>query len=95
MSEQDLQPVSTKDALVKAVADLWSQVIQSGEDYVIFYDHYGNPARIRKDQDDYYVAWAVDQHGKSVWDENGEPIENPRHAALLAFQGPVLGRTDP
>lgn len=93
-AEGEPQGQSTHDKLARAVADLWSQVIESGDDYVVFHDHYGNPARVRKVGGSYYVAWAMEEGDAGVWNENSSPIDNPRQAALYAFQGPVLGRTD-
>jgi hypothetical protein len=82
----------TKDDLRRAVADLWSQVLDEGDDYLVLADHYGNPARLRIVPDGVQIAWAVDKDGTSVWDEPDHVFADARHAALHAFQGPVKGR---
>jgi hypothetical protein len=79
--------------MTRAIADLWSQVIESGDDFVIFHDHYGNPARIRIENNEYRIAWVVETNGQSRWDENERAFDSPREAALYAFQGPTLGRS--
>ena len=84
---------TSAEAMVSAVSDLWSHVIESGDDFVIFHDHYGNPARIRIDDGKYRIGWVIEEAGNSRWDENERPLDNPREAALHAFQGPLLGRT--
>jgi|SRR5581483_3104185 len=83
---------SPLDAMRRAVTDLWSQPLQTGDDYIVFADHYGNPTRIRMDGDQYFVAWAVEDGNSSRWDEDPHSYDNPRHAALHAFQGPAKGR---
>ena len=83
---------SVGDQLRRAIADLWSQPIESGADYVVFYDHFGNPARIREQEGAYLIAWAVESP-TAGWDEYGRRFDNPRQAALHAFQGPEKGRS--
>ena len=77
--------------MTRAIGDLWSQVIQTGADYVVFYDHYGNPARVRYTDDGYLIAWVDDAAEEPVWNESERTLDSPREAALRAFQGPKLG----
>lgn len=81
------------DQMRQAVADLWSQPAESGEDFIVFHDHFGNPARIRHDGGSYLIAWALDSEGELAWDEDSRSFDNPRQAALHAFQGPDKGRS--
>jgi hypothetical protein len=77
------------EAMKKAVNDLWSTIARHGDNYVVFYDHFAVPARIRFDGSIYRIAWAEDPEGdgNSVWTETERTFENPREAAFYAFQG--------
>ena len=84
---------SPAEGMRRAVADLWSQSIATGDDYLVFHDHFGNPARLRHEDGRYFIAWVVDGDGEARWDEDENSFDNPRQAALHAFQGPEKGRT--
>jgi hypothetical protein len=77
------------EAMKKAVNDLWSTIARQGDDYVIFYDHFAVPTRVRFDGTAYRIAWADDPEGagNSTWHESPRTFENPREAAFHAFQG--------
>ena len=89
---QESHPTGTPiEEMARAIGDLWSQVVQTGSDYVVFYDHYGSPARVRYTDDGYLIAWADDAAEEPVWNESERTFDSPREAALRAFQGPKLG----
>lgn len=79
------------DQMKRAVADLWSQSISTGDDWVAFYDHDGKPARLRWDGTGYRIAWVIGPDDSPEWDESDDEFDNPRQAALHAFQGAVRG----
>lgn len=94
---EGLEPVApsqdtSQEVMMRAVADLWSQVIEVDDDHIVFYDHYGNPARLRRTENRYFIAWVTEESGEPAWDESDRAFESPREAALHAFQGPTLGR---
>lgn len=93
MSEDsDCSSESPVEAMQRAVADLWSQVIRTGNDHLIFYDHDGNPARLRYEEGMYRIGWVETAGDESQWDEPERRFDSPREAALRAFQGPERGR---
>jgi hypothetical protein len=79
----DSQPV--RDQLAQAVRDLWSMVLELGDDYVVFMDRRRLNARVgRAANRRYRVAWEED----GTWVEHTGDFENPREAAFHAYQGP-------
>jgi hypothetical protein len=77
------------EGMTKAVNDLWSAVARHGDDYVVFYDHFAVPARIRYEGGVYRIAWAeeTDKADSTRWNESERTFENPREAVFYAFQG--------
>ncbi len=71
----------------KAVNDLWSSIVREGANEVIFHDHSGSLARIREEAGGYRIAWLDDQGEPATWQESDRNFDNPRQAALYAFQG--------
>lgn len=80
------------EGMTRAVADLWSQVIESGEHHVVFYDHSGQPARIRLAGEGYRIGWPRELGGRTEWSESERQFDSPREAAFHAFQGPSEGQ---
>lgn len=76
------------EAMEKAVADLWTQIVRKADDHVVFYDHDLTPTRVRYVDGEYRIAWAQeDDAGNAVWVESPLRFDNPREAAFRAFQG--------
>lgn len=82
----DYSDLSVREQLVRAARDLWSQVHESGDDYVVFTDHRGLPTRIERRPDGaYYVLW---ENEDETWQTYPRTFENLREAAFHGFQGP-------
>jgi uncharacterized protein (DUF1697 family) len=80
------QPSSIQEQLERAAADLWSTIVESGEDFVVFYDHRGMQTRVERQPDERFaVSWEMDAE---AWVRHDEPFENLREAAFHGFQGP-------
>jgi hypothetical protein len=78
---------SVQDQLVRAARDLWSSVIDSGDDYVIFMDHRRLSTRVQKTETGMFqVSWEPEA-GES-WILHEHEFDNPREAAFHGFQGP-------
>lgn len=78
---------SLQDQLVRAARDLWSSVVESGDDYVIFMDRRRLSTRVqRTDTGRFQVSWEAEA-GESWIVYDGE-FDNPREAAFHGFQGP-------
>ncbi len=76
----------TQDQLVRAVRDLWSMVLDAGEDYVIFMDRRRLQTRVQKTSSGTFaVTWEVEE---GPWIPFEREFENPREAAFHAYQGP-------
>ncbi|HEV3312623.1 MAG TPA: hypothetical protein VG815_19085 [Chloroflexota bacterium] len=75
------------EAMRRAVTDLWSQIVEADDDAVVFFDHFGNPARIRREEGKYRIGWKVIDAEPYEWQESPRAFDNPREAALHAFQG--------
>jgi hypothetical protein len=75
------------DQLVRAARDLWSAVLESGDDYVIFMDHRRLPTKVeRTDTGTFRVSWAGEDDGP--WVMYDREFEDLREAAFHGFQGP-------
>jgi hypothetical protein len=78
---------SLQDQLVRAARDLWSSVLESGEDYVVFMDHRRLSTRVEKTvAGTFRVSWEDENDGE--WIVHEREFENPREAAFHGFQGP-------
>jgi hypothetical protein len=76
-----------QDQLARAARDLWSSVLESGEDYVIFMDHRRLSTRVqRTESGTFRVSWEPEVGDD--WLVYGQEFENPREAAFHGFQGP-------
>lgn len=86
MTNDESASGSVEEQLRRAAADLWSTVIESGEDFVVFVDHRGLPTRVRRRPDERYaVSWETENE---AWVDHAEAFDNPREAAFHGFQGP-------
>jgi len=85
-------PQTGVEAMKRAVADLWSQCVGTGDDFVAFYDHEGSIARVRQEGDAYRIAWVQEGDGDTRWLESEREFDNPREAAFVAFQGSLRGK---
>lgn len=85
MTESD--DASVADQLVRAARDLWSSVLESGDDYVVFMDHRRLSTRVqRTPRGTYEVSWEDEESDQ--WIRYEREFENPREAAFHGFQGP-------
>lgn len=85
MTQPDDGPL--QDQLVRAARDLWSAMVESGEDYVVFTDRRRLSTRIeRVESGKFRVSWEPED-GED-WIVYGREFENPREAAFHGFQGP-------
>ena len=89
-----LQAMTTPDdatvqqQLKRAVRDLWSSELESGEDYIVFMDHRRLSTRVqRTQQGTYAVSWESEDDDGQWLIYEGE-FENLREAAFHGFQGP-------
>lgn len=81
----DGQP-SIQDQLVRAARDLWSSVVESGEDYVMFMDRRRLTTAVRLGADGlYHVSWEMDD---GRWVDYERAFESLRQAAFHGYQGP-------
>ncbi|GEM_PF-4303875 len=78
---------SAGNALVEAVRDLWAQVIRSSDDEVVFYDHDGAGARVRRTEQGFRIGWVTETEGQATWFESDRVFPDPRQAVFYAFQG--------
>ena len=77
---------SVQEQLVRAARDLWSTVVESGEDYIVFMDRRrGNTRIARKPNGMYGVSWELKD---GSWVNHEREFENPREAAFHGYQGP-------
>ncbi|HEX8917617.1 MAG TPA: hypothetical protein VF898_03870 [Chloroflexota bacterium] len=84
-TEGSTDNVSVRDRLQRAARDLWSQVIDLGESYVVFIDRRGLHTRVELGEDGFFrVSW----QDEPSWITFPRTFENPREAALHAYQGP-------
>ncbi|GAC1396460.1 MAG: hypothetical protein NVSMB52_09970 [Chloroflexota bacterium] len=71
---------------MRAARDLWSLVLDSGEDFVVLMDRRRLGARVERDvHGTYSVSWETDEH---EWLPFERKFESPREAAFHAYQGP-------
>jgi hypothetical protein len=78
--------LSDRGQLQKAVGDLWSSMVDLGEDYVVFMDRRRLNARVeRSDSAHFAVSWEQEDGSWVAYDRE---FENPREAAFHAYQGP-------
>lgn len=78
---------SLQDQLVRAARDLWSSVLESGDDYVVFMDRRRLSTRIQQlESGKFRVSWEPDT-GED-WVVYPSEFDNPREAAFHGFQGP-------
>ena len=82
----DYSDLSPGDQLERAARDLWSQIVEKGEDYVLFLDRRRLATRVRYESDGMYgVSWQQDDES---WTPFSRRFDNPREAAFHAYQGP-------
>lgn len=73
--------------LVRAARDLWSSVLESGDDYIVFMDHRRLSTRVqRTDRGTYEVSWEGEDGAD--WTRYEREFEDLREAAFHGFQGP-------
>lgn len=85
-TESEGEEASVGAQLERAVRDLWSMLVESGENYVVFLDHRGLSTRVEQGADGkFYVAW---EGPDETWIPYTGSFDNPREAAFHAFQGP-------
>lgn len=78
---------SVADQLRRAARDLWSSVLESGDDYVVLMDRRRLSARVQRTEGGLYeIGWEADEGNE--WITHGRLFDNPREAAFHAFQGP-------
>ncbi len=78
---------SLEETLDRAVADLWTMKIESGEDFVVLMDRRRLDARVeRKQSGQFEVSWEAGD--SESWTVHDGTFDNPREAAFRAFQGP-------
>jgi hypothetical protein len=76
-----------QDQLVRAARDLWSSVVESADDYVVFIDHRRLSTRVQLlPSGKFQVSWEPD--AGEDWIVYGQLFDNPREAAFHGFQGP-------
>ena len=80
-------PVGTpKEQLERAVRDLWSMVLESGDDFVVLMDRRRMSALVARTPDGLYgISWECED---GTWVTFERELENPREAAFRAYQGP-------
>jgi len=87
MSGDDTPEGTVQDQLVRAARDLWTMVIESGEDYIVFVDRRRLQARVERGPDDrYFISW--ESETEDSWIDYERPFEALREAAFRAYQGP-------
>jgi hypothetical protein len=85
MTQPDETPVA--DQLVRAARDLWSSVLETGDDYIVFVDHRRLSTRVQRIvRGTYQVSWEGEDGGD--WIQYEREFENLREAAFHGFQGP-------
>jgi hypothetical protein len=78
---------SLQDQLVRAARDLWSTVVESGADFIVFTDRRRLSTRVQRTANGtYQVSW--EPEGGDVWTVYEREFENLREAAFHGFQGP-------
>lgn len=92
MTDRDLNELqpdvsgTIQDQLVRAVRDLWSAVVESGEDYVVFTDRRRLPARVQRTEAGAFAVQWETEDGDQIMHERA--FDNLREAAFHAYQGP-------
>jgi hypothetical protein len=84
MTEQEPSG-SVEEQLVRAVRDLWSMVLESGESHVIFMDRRRLRTRVECIDGSYHVSWEEEDGSWTAYDRT---FDNPREAAFHGYQGP-------
>lgn len=77
---------TVQDQLTLAVRDLWTMVVESGEDFVVLVDRRRLNARVQRGEDGRYAISWEGEDGSVV--PSGQTFENPREAVFRAYQGP-------
>ena len=78
---------SIKEQLERAVRDLWTMMIESGEDYVVFMDRRRLQTRVDLGQDGlYHISWEPEDDGP--WIVSEQAFDALREAAFRGYQGP-------
>jgi len=85
--DQSSPPDDTiQDQLQKAVRDLWTMSVESGEDFIVFMDRRRLNTRVARHPDGMYrVSWEQED---GSWVKYDREFENPREAAFHGYQGP-------
>jgi hypothetical protein len=87
MNERRFESLPLREQLRVAVRDLWSMPVDSGETHIIFQDRRHLSARVALEEDgEFSVSWEPAEGGE--WITQGRRFDNPREAALHAYQGP-------
>lgn len=74
------------EQLVRAARDLWSMVMASGDDFVIFMDRRRLRTRISQTAEgEFAVEWEGED---GSWVRYERAFDNPREAAFHGYQGP-------
>lgn len=85
MTQPEDTPIA--DQLVRAARDLWSSVVESGNDYIVFMDHRRLSTRVQRTaRGTYQVSW--EEEDGEDWFLYEREFENLREAAFHGFQGP-------
>lgn len=77
---------SLREQLQKAVADLWSSVVELGEDHVVFMDRRRLSTRVYRSEAGLFAVSWEQEDGSRV--DHAQQFKNPREAAFHAYQGP-------
>jgi hypothetical protein len=68
------------------VKDLWTMLVDSGEDFVVLMDRRRLNARVQRTPDSLYSVFWEDEDGQ--WQQFDGEFDNPREAVFHAYQGP-------
>ena len=85
-SSQETHEQPVRDQLERAARDLWSMVVELGDDYAVFMDRRHLSTRVQRTPDgEYRVSWEQED---GSWTDHAGAFENLREAAFHGYQGP-------
>lgn len=77
---------SMQEQLERAARDLWSMIVESGEDFIVFMDRRRLNTRVALRSDGMYgVSWELED---GSWIDHTGEFQSPREAAFHGYQGP-------
>lgn len=86
MNESDVPAGSPRAQLEGAVKDLWTMLIEAGDDFAVLMDRRRMHARVQRGRDGLYQVYWEDEDGR--WEQFEGEFDNPREAVFHAYQGP-------